>query len=144
MGWWRIDPETGKPAKDACSKLSQPNKFLLLNAIPGVDDDAEAHYLGDEPWDLAAYSARQVRELLGPSRSLADEEARGLFLERQLPQGIADSWQEPLAAQLLQIVDSMRRNVDDCYQEAWRRPIRPAEWHWVIAYVVKSLTAVEE
>jgi hypothetical protein len=144
MGWWRIDPETGMPEQNAYSKLSQPGRFHLLNAVPGVDDDAAAYYLGDSPWDLAADTARQVQELLGSSRCLSKEETRRLFLERILPQGIGISWQEPLAAPLLQIVDSMRCDVDECYQEAWGRPTHPAEWRWVCEYAAKCLAAVDE
>jgi hypothetical protein len=39
MGWHKIDPKTGKPAKNSPSALSQPPDFVLLNAIPGVDDN---------------------------------------------------------------------------------------------------------
>ena len=54
MGWYRIDPATGKAAKEGHSKLSRPPEVVLLNAVPGVDDD-EAHcYLGDGPWDMAS------------------------------------------------------------------------------------------
>jgi hypothetical protein len=139
MGWWRIEPETGMPAKGAHSKLSQPPDFVLLNAVPGVDDDAEAHYLGDSPWDLAADTARQIQALLGSSRCPVGQEARRLLLDRAAPQGIG----EPHATQLLQLVEAMRRDVDECYQEVWGRPMRPAEWRWVCEYAVQSLAPSE-
>src|SRR5262245_52817904 len=109
MGWWRIEPETGMPAKDAYSKLSHPPDFVLLNAVRGVDDDPEAHYLGDSPWDLAADTARQLQALLDPSRRISEEEARRLLLDRVVPQGI----EEPIATELLQSVEVMRRDVDE-------------------------------
>src|SRR5262245_51285612 len=129
MGWWRIDPETGMPAKDAASRLSRPPEFVLLNAVPGVDDDSQAHYLGDSPWDFAADTARQVKALLGASESLSAEEVRRLFLDRVPPERLRGSG--PKAAKLLQIVEAMWADVDDVYQEEWGRPTRAAERRWV-------------
>jgi hypothetical protein len=59
-GWWRIDPKTGKPLEQERSKLSRPPDFVLLNAVPGVDDSADASYLGDGPGDMVADAVRQI------------------------------------------------------------------------------------
>lgn len=89
MGWWRIDPETGMPA-GAPSRLSRPPEFVLLNAVPGADDDAVAPYLGDGPWDLAADTARQIETVLGAARQLSEDEVRRLLLEHLVPPGVED------------------------------------------------------
>jgi len=64
MGWWRIDPDTGKPLRDGHSRLSCPPGFVLLNALPGVDKDEEAHYLGDSPWDMAYSAVNKIKAVI--------------------------------------------------------------------------------
>jgi hypothetical protein len=143
LGWWRIDPETGKPAKDARSQLSRPPEFVLLNAVPGVDDDAEASYLGDGPWNVAEDMAREIKSAIGPQRPLSEEEARLLLLERRIPASFADAdvW---AGSGLLAIVDEMWKYVDECYLDDWGRPARSAERRWVCEYAVKCLTDSED
>jgi hypothetical protein len=138
MGWWRIDPETGMPAEGARSKLSRPPEFVLLNAVPGVDDEAEAYYLGDGPWDMAAAAANDVGQLLGAAPRPSDDELRRLFLERVLPAALA-GLDSRSADRLLQVVDEMWKDVDGCYEDDWERPARPAEKKWVCEYAVDSL-----
>src|SRR5689334_1887751 len=58
MGWWKIDARTGQPLSNG-SRLSTP-EVTLLNAVPGVDDSAEASYLGDVSGDFALEMARQL------------------------------------------------------------------------------------
>src|SRR5262245_27586364 len=94
MGWWRIDPATGEPAKDAQSSLSRPPEFVLLNAVPGADDDEEACYLGDGPWDMAASVADEIRSVIGDDVSLTDQEARSLLLEKRLSPRLAKLGEE--------------------------------------------------
>jgi hypothetical protein len=137
MGWWPINPETGKPT-NAPSRLSQVDSLVLLNAVPGIDDDAAAHYLGDPPWDLAADTARMIQIVLENKRPLSEVEARRLLLNRQPPSG-AESLEETELVQLLQITDVLWRDVDACYQEDWGRPARPAERRWVAEYAVRTL-----
>src|SRR5262245_32443543 len=142
MGWWRIDPETGMPAKDAASRLSRPPEVVFPNALPGVDGDSQAHYLGDSARGFAADTARQGQALLGPAESLSAGEGRRLFLDRVPPERLRGSG--PKAAKLLQIVEAMWADVDDVYQEEWGRPTRAAERRWVGEYAVRSLTARKE
>jgi hypothetical protein len=142
MGWWRIDPETGMPA-EAPSRLSQPPDFVLLNAVPGADDDAEAHYLGDGPWDMAADTARQIEAVLGPARQLSEDEVRRLLLERQLPPGV-EGMGPGAADRLLRIADELWRDIDTCYEDDWGRPARPAERRWVCEYAIASLNREED
>jgi hypothetical protein len=139
MGWWRIDPETGKPAEDGHSKLSRPPDFVLLNAVPGVDTDDEAHYLGDGPWDMAADTARHIRELVGSEQVLPPNEVRALCFRQAVPPGLAGLGPDA-RTRLLQLVEQFWADIDWCYDEDWERPARPAERRWVCEYLIRSLT----
>src|SRR5947209_3601707 len=90
MGWHRIDPETGMPLEGGHSKLSRPPEFVLLNAVPGADDDEDGdHFLGDGPWDMASSAVQKVEALIGSTPRPTEDEADRLFLERVLPQSFA-------------------------------------------------------
>jgi hypothetical protein len=139
VGWWRIDPDSGKPLRDSPSKLSRPPDFTLLNAVPGVDDSAEAHYLGDGAWDMVGETVRQVKELLGDDPGLSEDEARRLFLDRVVPPAVAGLGSD-VVQDLLQIVEEMWADLDDCYNWDWGRPPRPAERKWLCESAVEGLT----
>jgi hypothetical protein len=79
MGWDRIDPATGMPLESSAWELSRPPEFVLLNAVPGVDDD-EACYLGDGPWGMACTLPNEVAEAAGPDRAWTPEAVRAPFL----------------------------------------------------------------
>jgi hypothetical protein len=142
MGWWRIDPTTGEPARESPSKLSRPPDFVLLNAVPGVDDDEEVHYLGDGPWDMACVAVDRIREVLGARQPPTAGEARELFLNRTIPASLAGI-APGVAARLLGAVDGMWKNVDGCYEDDWGRPARHGERRWVVEYAVERLTTAE-
>lgn len=134
MGWWKIDPETGMPTKDT-SKMSKPGS-VILNAIPGVDDDADACYTGDAPWDYAVDAAGQLRGLLGESAAFSGEEASRLFLDR-----IAPAWVDAgEVSEVLRIVDGLWSDIDDLYEEDWERKARPVEKRVVVDQVARALT----
>jgi hypothetical protein len=139
MGWWKIDPETGMPAKDARSALSRPPEFVLLNAVPGVDDDEAACYLGDGPWDLASTVPDEVEAVTGAALSLSKEQLRDLLLRRAVPPSVAAGRPE-IGARLLQVVDAFWKDIDGIYEDDWGRPARPAEQRWVCEYAVESGT----
>jgi hypothetical protein len=130
MGWWRIDPETGMPAKDARSALSRPPDVVLLNAVPGVDDQAGACYTGDGPWDMAGVVADELWAAVGDAEKLTEEEARGLLMDRVVPARLTETGAET-TAHLLPIVDAFWRDIDWCYGEDWQRPALPTEKRWV-------------
>ena len=77
MGWYKIDPASGAPAKDAPSALSQPPDFVLLNAVPGIDDDESDFYLGDGPSDMASTVPDEIESATGGAQ-LSDEQLRDL------------------------------------------------------------------
>jgi hypothetical protein len=135
MGWWKIDPQTGKPVKDARSALGRAPESVLLNAVPGVDDEAAACYLGDAPWDIASTVPKKLAAATDGARALSDDQLRDLFLRRAVPPGVAEA-----AAQLLRVVDAFWSDIDGCYEDDWERPARPAEKRWVCEYVVKCRT----
>ena len=136
MGWWQIDPDTGKPAEGAGSKLSRPPEFTLLNAVPGVDDDEATYYLGDGPWDMAGSAVDELRGLIGVSQHLSDDEARLLFSDRRLPVVMQRLPEESRQA-ILAIVENMWANVDGCYEDDWERSARPSAR---CEYAVRQLT----
>ena len=139
MGWWRIDPDTGEPLKEGRSKLSRPPDLVVLNAVPGVDDDETACYLGDGCWDMASTVPAEVEAVTGDALSLSDKQLRDLLLRRVLPPGVAGSPSE-IGAQLLQVADAFWKDIDSCYKDDWGRPARPAEKRWVCEYVVECRT----
>ena len=134
MGWWPIDPATGMPVEDASSSLSQPPDFVLLNAVPGVDDDAEVSYLGDGPWDMASTLPAELAAAMGGPLTWSAEEIQGLFLEDRIPAGA-----EGKADELRAIVSAMWRDVDSCYEDDWERPSNASEKKWVLQYAIDSM-----
>jgi hypothetical protein len=140
MGWWKIDPDSGAPAKDAHSALSRPPDFVLLNAVPGVDGEDAAFYLGDGPWDMASTVPAEIESVIGVAPRLSDDQIRDLLLRRVVPPDIAGGGPE-IVAKLLQVVDALWKDIDGCYKEDWERPARPAEKRWVCEYVLASRKA---
>src|SRR5262245_17710848 len=142
MGWWPIDPKTGESVPDARSKLSTDD-FVLLNAVPGVDDDEAAHYLGDGPLDMTYSGADALKGLLGEGVRLRPEEVRRLLLQRAVPAALAGRGSR-FAADLLRLVDEVWADIDWCYEEDWGRPARPAERAVLAEDMVERLTADSE
>src|SRR5262249_46773286 len=126
------------PVKDAHSALSRPPDFVLLNAVPGVDDNEASYYLGDGPWDTAADVADQIAPVMGPVGGISEEEARAMVMERVLPTSLAELDPET-TNRLVQIVDAFWKTVDQCYEFDWGRTARPAERRWVCEYAVERL-----
>lgn len=137
MGWHKIDPKTGAPAKDAQSALSQPRDFVLLNAVPGVDDDDADCYLGDGPWDMASTVPGEIEAATGDAVQFSDDELRELLLQRSVPAGVGGERSE-IGVKLLQLVDAFWRDIDSCYEDDWERPAKPAEKQWICENVVES------
>jgi hypothetical protein len=135
MGWHKIDPKTGAPPEHAQSALSRPPDFVLLNAVPGIDDDKAECYLGDGPWDMASAVPGEIEAVLGKTARLSDDQIRDLLLRRAVPSGLPRS---KAGVKLLQVVDAFWRDIDSCYEEDWDRPAKPAEKHWICEDVIAS------
>lgn len=136
MGWWQIDPQTGKPVTGGNSRLSRSPDFVLPNAVPGVDNDEKAHYLGDDPWDFGYSAAKKIEGLLAGMPRPSEDELRQLLLDRMIPQRFGQLKPETVA-NLIQAVDELWKNVDWVYEEDWQRPVLPAEKRWVWEYAVR-------
>lgn len=130
MGWHKIDPKTGAPAKDAHSALCQPPDFVLLNAVPGVDDHENDCYLGDGPWDMASTMPAEIAAVTGDRLHPSDEQLRDLLLRRIVPPGVGGERSE-IGGKLLQVVDAFWKEIDSCYEDDWERPAKPAEKRWI-------------
>jgi hypothetical protein len=134
MGWWKIDPATGEALQDSASALSRPPDFVLLNALPGVDDEAGSHYLGDTNYDFAMSLAGELRPLFDGRAAPAPDELRDLLLY-----GIAPSeWPVPLVEQAFARNDALWADLDSVYQEDWQRAATDAEKRWTAEHVVRS------
>ena len=133
MGWWPIDPATGQPVENASSALSRPPDFVLLNAVPGVDDDAAACYLGDGPWDMASTLPAEIREAGGTQ--LTAEQIRDLLLREIVP-----STDRETIGKLQQVITAFWKDIDWCYEDDWERPSQPAERQWITEFVVERMT----
>src|SRR5262249_55050536 len=121
MGWHKIDPNTGAPAKNAHSALSQPPDFVLLNAVPGVDDNETDCYLGDGPWDMASTLPSEIEAVTRDVLELSDEQIRDLLLRRVVPPSVGGE-RSDLGIKLLQVVDAFWKDINSCYDEDWQRP----------------------
>src|SRR3954447_21054181 len=87
MGWWPIDPSTGRMPEGKMSSLSKPPDFVLLNAVPGADNAEGAHYLGDGPWDMMSSMPKELADITDTSKWSADD-IRGLLLQDKTPPGV--------------------------------------------------------
>jgi hypothetical protein len=127
MGWYRIDPKTGRPDHAARSKLSTPG-FGILNAIPGVDDDSEAYYLEDLVCDSAALMTEQLRRFLNDNKLQCPpvEQLLALFLDGVVPPSFTAADPQQLAGLRQELVE-MWQDIDADYRDAWGRPARREE-----------------
>jgi hypothetical protein len=139
MGWHKIDPRTGAPAKDAHSNLSKPPDFVLLNAVPGADDDDANCYLGDGPWDMASTVPAEINAVLGDASQLSDEQIRDLLLRRVVPSSVGNK-QSDIGVKLLHVVDAFWKDIDSCYEDDWNRSAKPAEKRWICENVLACRT----
>lgn len=137
MGWYRIDPNTGKSLEQP-SKLSQPTDFVLLNAVPGVDDDEAACYLGDGPSDIAVDTVRQLKQMLGASIQPEANDLRRLVWNQKIP--AAWKLKAEQKAQLLEVIEALWDDVDGIYEDQWERPAHKSEKKWICESIVKRLT----
>jgi hypothetical protein len=122
--------------------MSNPPEFVLLNAVPGVDDEEEAHYLGDGPWDMMQSVSSEFEPLFAEMPPLSADDIRQLLLERAMPSVCASSSAET-RAELLRLVDEIWSDIDGCYDDDWERPARPAERRWLCEYLIKQLTVTK-
>jgi hypothetical protein len=138
MGWWKIDPETGKPATDGHSKLSNPPDFVLLNAVPGADDEVDAHFLGDGPWDMAYSAAQEMKKHFPGVVRLSQQALTKLLMGGVMPPDIVRAG-PPVVSNVSQTIKEFWADVDWCYQDSWERPARPAERKWVCDYFLEKI-----
>jgi hypothetical protein len=135
MGWWRIDPESGLPAAGAASALSRPPDFVLLNAVPGVDAEAGACYLGDGPSDMVSTMPAAIAGITGGPASWSADQVRDLFLRARIPAGVGAK----AAGALRAAAREFWADIDGCYEDDWDRPARPAERRWICEELVDRL-----
>lgn len=136
MGWWRINPKTGMPLEGASSALSKPPDMVLLNAVPGVDDQAGACYLGDGPSDMVSTMPDEIDGIAGDDVDWTPEAVRALFSKGQAPAGVGPK----MAASLRQAVKAFWDDIDSCYEDDWDRTALPAEKRWICEEVVERMT----
>jgi hypothetical protein len=132
MGWWKIDPSTGAP-------LGEPSAYsdddvILLNAVPGVDDDGEAHYLGDGPLDMAYSLSNELREVLPDPSEVSAVEALRWLLDGAPLAALADSGMA--AAEIQRMAKEFWDDVDSCYEEDWDRKALSAERRFIAQHAV--------
>ncbi|MGC4005835.1 MAG: hypothetical protein QM811_23035 [Pirellulales bacterium] len=135
MGWWKIDPATGKPLGEN-STLSSP-EMRLLNAVPGVDARPGDHYQGDAPWDIAAQTVAELTAACGNARPLTGEELRKLLAEQVCP----GDYDDATAGALLTTAAAFRQDLDGVYDDDWGRPATPEETRWTIESAVQRFLA---
>ena len=126
MGWWRINPKTGKPLPQARSRLSPPG-VQMLNAIPGVDDEAQACYCGDAPWDIMSLVAPEIAAFLERYRLEPSlDELMAFVLDGAVPPAFASAGAQPAKA-LQRRVASAWASIDGIFQDTWGRSPRLIE-----------------
>lgn len=137
MGWWKIDARTGMPLS-AGSALST-SEVTLLNAVPGVDDESAASYLGDVSGDFASDLAKQLLGIL-KGQPFTAAELRELMLHSIAPAG----WSDELTAEMFAAIDLFWRDLDSAYDDDWSRGANDAEKHWTCEYVVEALERLQQ
>jgi hypothetical protein len=125
MGWWKIDPHTGNTDAEASSALSTEG-MVLLNAVPEIDNEADACYLGDGPLDMVYSTTLEINTILGATDRPSRDEWRKFLGERETPAAILRRG-AAIEAQLLGVVEQMWADIDWCYEEDWERPAREVE-----------------
>lgn len=136
MGWWKIDARMGQPLGFG-SQLGT-SEVTLLNAVPGVDDDSTASYLGDVSGDFALDLAGQLLGII-KGQPLSAAELRELMLLSIAPA----NWPDPLAKEMFAAVDLFWRDLDSAYQDDWSRGANDAEKHWTCEYVIMHLERLQ-
>lgn len=139
MGWYKIDPETGLADEKGASKLSEAPDLLLLNAIPHVDNEEGAHYLGDGPADMASTLPSEIAEA-ADAASWSPEEIRQLIGQGRVPKGVSAE----AALQLAEIVRAFWQDIDGCYEEDWDRGVLPGERKWICEHAVSLILNRDE
>src|SRR5689334_515696 len=86
MGWWRIDPQTGESTGQS-SSLSKPPEFVLLNAVPGADNEQGACYVGDGTGDMASTLPKELSDITDTTVWTIDD-IRNLFLLNKAPANV--------------------------------------------------------
>jgi hypothetical protein len=113
--WWRVAPQSGERLDGAVAKSDSPT-----------------FYLGDGPLSAASLAALAIEAGFNPARHFSDDEVRRLWLDREVPASVrpyADASEE-----LLQFVNDMWQEVEDCYQRAWNRPPNSVERRLICEY----------
>jgi hypothetical protein len=136
MGWWRIDPQTGMTLEGASSALSRPPEFVLLNAVPDVDDEAGACFLGDGPSDMVSTLPNEVAAIAKDAGSWSADQVRELFLHGRVPAGVGPKQ----ASELQHVVEAFWADINGCYEDEWERPALPDEKKWICEEAVDRLT----
>jgi hypothetical protein len=142
MGWYKIDPHTGKPLQDSPSKMSTPDT-VLLNAVPGVDAAVGDCYLGDGPWDMSSTMPTEIADVVGDEVTLSDDELRALLLCREVPASVGGARSE-VGDELLQVVAEFWEDIDSCYEDDWERPAQEAEKRWISEFVIERQKRLNE
>ena len=134
MGWWPIDPQTGQYVEGKASSLSKPPEFVLLNAVPGADDEEGANYLGDGPSDMVSTLPKELADITDCSGWSADD-IRRLFLQDKSPPQVAPE----VADQLREVVAAFWKDINWCYEEDWERGATAAEKYWICEEIVSRV-----
>ena len=133
MGWWKIDPSTGDPIGQP-SALSD-DQVILLNAVPGVDDDSAAHYLGDGPLDMAYSLSNELREALGDSTRVSAVDALKWLLDGVSLAELSEAGMDD--EEIRRLAETFWSDVDSCYEDDWDRKALPAERRLIAQHAVE-------
>jgi hypothetical protein len=134
MGWWKVNPKTGKPLKTP-SKLSKPG-HVLLNAVPGIDDDPKACLLGDPPFDALDMATDSIRGLAPAKSKVSKEEWEAFALKRKVPAAL-----KPHGAELREIAAGMWEEIQESYEDDLDRKLRKSEKALLVKLFIERLTA---
>ena len=118
--WWRIDARSGERLR-----------------VPAGGDGGPACYLGDGPLDIANVTAIAIEASFNPARYFSDEEVRRLLLGREVPASVRPHGDASL--ELLELVDGLWCEVDECYRRTWGRPAGPDERRLIVEDVFPIL-----
>jgi hypothetical protein len=121
MGWWKVESTTGMPLRNGKSKRSA-DRCVVLNALPGVDDDKNACLIGDGPLDMIDVAIAKIRPLIPTGVQIPHSEWMQLATKKQVPTSLKSSTKD-----IKHIVVALWDNVYGCYEDDWDRKPRLAE-----------------
>lgn len=126
MGWWEIDPLTGR-SKSATAGASGDGQ---QEAAAELIDEGQ-HLMGDSPLDVIDDRAAALRKSFGPQTQFGPAQVRAITDPNRVSE---------LPDLVRPIVERFWNELDEVYRDQLQRPPTGAERHWCREGLISRLT----